>query len=64
MNQSMVGALTPLGLGSKQKLSVQVTEADNGFILSWYDPKENTHRTFLALTLEEAGVKFTELFGK
>ena len=61
--QSVGSALAPIGLlGGRKELSVQVTEADNGFILSWYDTKENTRRTYLCLMLEEVGVKFTELF--
>lgn len=66
-NQSLNPTGVPMaigGLSNKAKISVQTTEADNGFILSWYSPKESTHRTYLCLSLEEVGKKFTELFSK
>jgi len=56
---SIMAPLSPI----KSKLSVTVTEADNGFIMSWYSPFDGS-RTYLALTLEEVGIKFSELFSK
>ncbi len=43
--------------------SVQVTEADNGFIVSWYEPSEG-NKTFLCLTFQELNAKFVEMFEK
>ena len=64
-SSSQIGVAGSLiGISQKLHITITIAEADNGFILSWYDKKENTKRIHLALTLEAVGVKFSELFSK